>query len=71
MFLRFNPDNPANAQFELVSENDQSVQSRGYLDVSMIPAHAGDRINGLTFVATDVLKPDASLTIPVTPETLR
>jgi hypothetical protein len=68
MFLRFNPANRPNAQWELVSENDQSVQSEGYLELSMVPNNAGDRINGLVFVATKVHQPDATPTIvaPVT-----
>lgn len=70
MFLRFNADAPANSQFELVNESDGEIQSKGYLELSMIPATAGDRINGLVFVATDVLLPGASPTILVPPETV-
>jgi hypothetical protein len=66
MFLRFNNDKAPNAQFELVSESDQTVVAEGYLDVSMVPVAAGDRINGLTFVATNVLvQPDGIPALPV------
>lgn len=66
MFLRFNAESADNAQWELVNEDDQVIQSVGYLELSMIPSNAGDRVNGLVFVATDVLLPDATPTPIVT-----
>jgi hypothetical protein len=66
MFLRFNPKAAANAQWEAVDENDQELVASGYLELPMEPLNAGDRVNGIVFVATDV-KRAANVEVPLQP----